>query len=97
MSETARFCSKVSDAKNRSTAISPIAAPTVRVTFMGSPFQRVNRAIEQRICPPRSNTRKPLQTYGLLRTLALRAKAAVITVLRVDDGIVLVRLCAGRT
>jgi len=97
MSETARFCSKVSDAKNRSTAISPIAAPTVRVTFMGSPFQRVNRAIEQRICPPRSNTRKPLQPDGLLRTLALRAKAAVITVLRVDDGIVLVRLCAGRT
>ena len=97
MSEAARFCSKVSDAKNRSTAISPIAAPTVRVTFMGSPFQRVNRAIEQRICPPRSTTRKSLQPYELLRTLARRARAAVITVLRVDDGIVLVRLCAGRT
>ena len=96
MSETARFCSKVSDAKNRSTAISPIAAPTVRVTFMGSTFQWVNLPIEQRVCPAGSNTRKSLPTYGLPHTLALCAEAAGITVLRVDDGIVLVRLCALR-
>jgi hypothetical protein len=38
MRDPTRFCSNVSDAKNRSTATSPRAAPTVRVTFMVSSF-----------------------------------------------------------
>lgn len=97
MSEPTRFCSSVSDAKNSSTAISPIAAPTVRVNFMGSSLELPDAAQEQRTCPADRSGRKSLRTQWIARASRLDAGLPHITVLRVADDIVIARLRGLRT
>ena len=97
MSDATRFRSSVSDAKNSSTAMRPIAAPTVRVNFTSSSLGWSDPILQQRTCPARGRADKWLVWQRIAFPTASPRATCGITLLNVADDIVSARLRGGRT
>lgn len=97
MSDATRFCSNVSDAKNSSTAMRPIAAPTVRVNFTSSSLGWSDTVLQQRTCLEASRAGNSLGAQWIASPTASADGTIGITLLKVADDIVGARLRGSRT
>lgn len=97
MSDATRFCSNVSDAKNSSTAMRPIAAPTVRVNFTSSSLGWSDTVLQQPTCPATDRAGNWLAAQWIAFPSASAERSVGITLLKVADDIVSVRLRGSRT
>jgi hypothetical protein len=72
--------------------MSPSAAPTVRVNFMGPSLEAADLPLQQRTCLSWSGPRKCLRDRWIGSAWPLCGRMRRITVLHVADGIVIVRV-----